>query len=175
MRAYIMGTWESEGLNSRSKRDRFEGVMVSSATVRYWRGAWVVDVSTTVEGKRKRVIESFGPGARGKAAAEGRRDELAPLSKTDRFWKQRHATFADLWKKFEAQLVGPVPGPATIQDYKAMARLYLIPLMGDQPLAQIDAEFLIGLKTRLLSEAGIKAAVAGGSGKPLAPRTVAKS
>jgi len=147
---------------------------VSSATVRYWRGAWVVDVSTTVNGKRKRAIESFGPGAKGKVAAEARRDELAPISKTDRFWKQRHATFADLWKEFEEQLVGPVPGPATIIDYKAMARLYLLPLMGDHPLSQIDAQFLIRLKTRLLSESGMKAAVPGGSGKPLAPRTVAK-
>jgi integrase len=149
---------------------------VSSATVRYWRGAWIVDVSTPVDGKRKRMIESFGAGAKGKAAAEAeaRRDELAPLSKTDRFWKQRHATFRDLWNRFAAQLVGPVPGPATIVDYKAMARLYLLPLMGDGPLSQIDAESLIGLKTRLLREAGVKAAVRGGSGKPLAPRTVAK-
>jgi integrase len=146
---------------------------VSSATVRYWRGAWVVDVSTKVNGKRKRAIESFGAGPKGKAAAQARRDELAPLTKTDRFWAQRHATLADLWKEFEAQL-GPVPGPATIVDYKAMARLYLLPLMGDRPLSQIDAQFLVQLKTRLLREAGIKAAVPGGSGKPLAPRTVAK-
>ncbi|MDB6087793.1 MAG: putative integrase, partial [Gammaproteobacteria bacterium] len=95
-------------------------------------------------------------------------------SRTERFWKRRNATFSDLWNKFEAQLAGPVPGPATIADYKSMGRLYLLPLMGDRLLSEIDGEFLVGVKTRLLTEPGVKAAAAKGSGKPLAPRTVAK-
>ncbi len=147
---------------------------MSSATVRYWRGSWVIDVSTTVDGQRKRLIESFGAGAKGKAAAHARRDELAPLSKTERFWKRRHATFADLWTKFDAQLVGPVPGPATIADYRAVATHYLLPAMGERLLTDIDAEFLMTFKAKLLTESGLKASGRQGSGQPLSPRSVAK-
>jgi len=41
-----------------------------SVFVRYWRGDWVADISSKENGKRKRLIESFGPGLKAKAAAE---------------------------------------------------------------------------------------------------------
>lgn len=84
---------------------------MATVTVRYWRGAWVVDVWDKVNGRRKRLIKAFGPGTPGKAAAEAYRDEIAPQTKTPKFWERYNATFRDLWNKFEAQLAGPVPGP----------------------------------------------------------------
>jgi integrase len=48
-----------------------------------------------------------------------------------------------------------------------MARMYLVPLLGDRLLAELDAQDIMDLKARLLTAAG-------GSGKPLSPRTVAK-
>ena len=145
-----------------------------SATVRYWRGAWVVDVSTLVDGRRKRSIKTFGAGAKAKTAAEGYRDEIAPQAKSSKFWERERATFRDLWTKFDAQLVGPEPGPATIADYRAVAKNYLLPELGDKRLKEIDSEELMAFKTKLLTEAGLKASGKEGSGKPLSPRTVAK-
>jgi hypothetical protein len=90
-----------------------------SASVRFWRGGWIVDLSTE-EGqrggprKRRRSIISFGAGAKAKAAAEAYRDEIAPKARVARFWERQSATFGLLWQKFDSQLVGPVPGPATI-------------------------------------------------------------
>jgi integrase len=147
---------------------------MASAKVRYWRGAWVVDVSDKVGGRRKRVIKAFGPGTKGKASAEAYRDEIAPQTKTPKFWERYNATFRELWNKFEAQLVGPVPGPSTIADYKAVAQNYLLPEFGDCLLREIDAEVLIAFKTKLLTQPGLKASVEGGSQKPLSARTVAK-
>ncbi len=150
-----------------------------SATVRYSRGGWIVDVSTE-EGKRgeprkrKRSIVSFGAGAVAKAAAEKYRDDIAPKTKHEKFWERQTATFAMLWEKFNAQLVGPVPGPATIQDYRSMAENYLLPDFGERLLNDIDAECLIAYRTKLLTQPGLKASVAAGTHKPLAPRTVAK-
>ena len=43
---------------------------MSSATVRFSRGAWVVDISTRIAGKRQRTIKTFGAGGRAKAAAQ---------------------------------------------------------------------------------------------------------
>ena len=43
---------------------------MASATVRFWRGAWIVDISTRIEGKRQRAIKTFGPGPLAKAAAQ---------------------------------------------------------------------------------------------------------
>src|SRR5216110_2949569 len=125
---------------------------MASATVRYWRGGWVVDVSTRQGGKRKRSIKAFGPGTRAKAAAEAYRDEIAPQAKAGRFWERQTATFADLWEKFAAhELIGPTPGPATVIDYKATARLYLLPRLGERLLAQIDAQAIMDLKAQLLT------------------------
>lgn len=147
---------------------------MATVTVRYWRGAWVVDVWDKVNGRRKRLIKAFGPGTQGKAAAEAYRDEIAPQTKTPKFWERYNATFRDLWNKFEAQLAGPVPGPATIADYKAVAQHYLLPEFGNCLLREIDAEALIAFKTKLLTQPGVKASVHSGSQKPLSPRTVAK-
>jgi len=146
---------------------------MASATVRYWRGGWIVDVGRYVEGRRERAIKSFGPGPKAKAAAEAYRDEIAPAAKAGRFWERQVATFRDLWGKFEAhELIGPTPGPATIADYKAVARLYLLPQLGDRLLGELDAQVVMDLKARLLREAGAKASAR--TGKPLSPRTVAK-
>jgi integrase len=148
---------------------------MASATVRYWRGGWVADVSTKIAGQRKRSIRAFGPGAKAKAAAEAYRDEIAPQAKAGKFWERQTAKFADLWEKFAAhELIGPTPGPATVVDYKATARIYLLPRLGERLLAQIDAQVVMDLKAQLLTEAGAKASSKEGSGKPLSPRTVAK-
>jgi hypothetical protein len=146
-----------------------------SVSVRYSRGGWVVDVSTRQRGKRsKRWIKAFGPGSQAKPAAEAYRDEIAPQARAPKFLERQTATFRDLWKKFDAQLVGPDPGPSTIADYRSMATHYLLPEFGDQRLREIDAEALIAFKTKLLTQPGRKAAAKQGSGKPLAARTVAK-
>jgi hypothetical protein len=130
---------------------------------------------STVDGKRKRTIKAFGPGSRAKAAAEAYCREVAPQAAAGKFWERQTATFGDLWGKFEAhELIGPTPGPATIVDYKTCARLHLLPRLGARLLAELDAQTIMDLKARLLTEAGAKAAVDGGSGKPLSPRTVAK-
>jgi hypothetical protein len=78
-----------------------------------------------VKGRRKkRWIKAFGSGTKAKAAAEAYRDEIAPQTRSASFHKRQTATFRNLWTAFEAQLVGPVPGPATIADYKAIGRDY---------------------------------------------------
>jgi hypothetical protein len=112
-------------------------------------------------------------GSKAKAAAEAYRDEIALQAKAGRFWERQTATFSTLWEKFEAhELIGPMPGPATITDYKACARMYLLPGLGERLLADLDAQAVMDLKARLLTEAGAKAAAV--SGRPLSPRTVAK-
>jgi integrase len=148
---------------------------MASATVRYWRGGWVVDVSNTVDGKRRRTIKAFGAGSKAKAAAEVYREAIAPQAKAGKFWERQSATFRDLWGRFEAQeLIGPTPGPATVADYRAVARLYLLPRLGERLLAELDAESVNALKAALLTEAGAKASGKEGGRKPLSPRTVAK-
>jgi len=63
-----------------------------------------------------------------------------------------------LRQKFEAhQLIAPTPGPATIADYKAVSRIYLLPRLGARLLAEIDAEAVTSLRAVMLSEAGAKA------------------
>ena len=144
-----------------------------SVSVRYWRGAWVVDVSARVDGKRKRSITTFGPGAKAKAAAQAYAAEISQPRKLSRFWQQQTATFRELWESFAAhELIGPTPGPATVADYKAVARIYLLPNLGTRLLFEIDAQVIMDLKSKLLTAAGSKAER--GSGKPLSPRTVAK-
>jgi integrase len=146
-----------------------------SATVRFSRRKWVVDVNERIDGKRKRTIKSFGAGRLAKLAAEAYRDEIAPDAKAGKHFERITATFGDLWAKFEAtELVGGGAGPATVADYKAMARNYLLPRLGPRLLAEIDAESLSALKARLLTEPGLKASGKEGSGKPLSARTVAK-
>ncbi len=148
---------------------------MASATVRYSRGGWVVDVSTRTSGKRQRSIKGFGPGAKAKAAAEAYRDEIAPQAKAGKFWERQTATFADLWDKFAGhELAGPDRRPSTIADYQAMGRLYLIPQLGARLLGEIDAETILDMKTALQASAGAKASGKAGSGKPLSPRTIAK-
>jgi integrase len=144
-----------------------------SVSVRYWRGAWVVDVSARVDGKRKRSITTFGAGAKARAAAQAYAREISQPKKLARFWEEQTLTFRNLWDRYVAhELIGLSPGPATVVDYKAMARIYLLPHFGDRLLFEIDAQAIMDLKAKLLTEAGSKAER--GSGKPLAPRTVAK-
>jgi integrase len=126
------------------------------------------------EGRRKRDITAFGAGSKAKAAAEAYRDEISTDVKSGRFWQRQVMTFTDLWALFDAQLVGPVPGPATIADYRSVANNYLLPELGSKLVKDIDAQTLIELRTKLLKNAGVKSAAEKGSGKPLAPRTVAK-
>jgi integrase len=57
---------------------------------------------------------------------------------------------------------------------QAIGRDYLLPELGNRLLKDIDAAALIDFKTKLLTQPGLKACRTGGSGKPLAPRTVAK-
>ena len=143
-----------------------------SVSVRYSRGSWVVDVSTKEGGKRKRDITAFGAGAKAKAAAEAYRDDIALDVKSGKFWQRRAMNFRDLWTLFDAQLVGPVPGPATIQDYRSVAANYLLPALGSTLVNDIDAQTIIDLRTQLLTNPGIKSAVTKGSHEPLAARTV---
>ena len=44
---------------------------MSSATVRFSRGAWVVDISTRTAGKRQRSIKAFGAAAPGEGWGPG--------------------------------------------------------------------------------------------------------
>lgn len=151
---------------------------MGSVTVRnIKRRGWCVDISTNADGERRRSIKTFGRGARARQAAEKYRDEQAQEIKTGKFWERRSATFRDLWEKFDAQeLVPGALGPATIADYKASARLYLLPYFGDRALNELerDIECVKAFKAKLLTEPGIKAAGKQGSGKPLSARTVAK-
>jgi hypothetical protein len=103
-----------------------------SVNVRYWRGAWVVDISTKICGKRQRAIKTFGAGAKAKAAAQSYAEEIAPQAKAGKFWERQRATFTDLWEKFAAhELASPDLRPSTVADYKALGRLYLVPYLGD--------------------------------------------
>jgi hypothetical protein len=45
---------------------------MASATFRCWRGAWVVDISTRIAGKRQRAIKTLGPSAKAKASRRWR-------------------------------------------------------------------------------------------------------
>ena len=148
---------------------------MASATVRFWRGAWVVDVSTRIAGKRQRTIKTFGPGAKAKAAAQAYAAEKAPQAKSGKFWERQTATFAELWEKFAAhELASPDLRPSTVVDYKALGRLYLVPHLGARLLAEIDAEAIMDMKGALQATPGAKASGKEGSGKVLSPRTVAK-
>jgi integrase len=148
---------------------------MSSVNVRYWRGAWVVDLSTKIAGKRQRSIKTFGAGAKAKAAAQAYAEEIAPQAKTGKYWERQAATFADLWEKFAThELSSPDLRPSTVADYKALGRLYLVPYLGDRLLSEIDTETILDMKASLQAQAGAKAAGKEGSGKPLSPRSVAK-
>jgi integrase len=148
---------------------------VASATVRFWRGAWVVDVSTRIAGKRQRAIKTFGPGAKAKAAAQAYAAEKAPEAKSGKYWERQTATFAELWEKFSGhELASPDLRPSTVADYKALGRLYLVPHLGARLLGEIDAEAIMDMKGALQADAGAKASGKEGSGKVLSPRTVAK-
>jgi integrase len=148
---------------------------MSSASVRFWRGAWVVDISNTVGGKRQRTIKTFGPGAKAKGAAQAYAGEIAPQAKGGKYWERQSATFADLWDKFAAhELAGSDRRPSTVADYKALGRLYLVPHLGARLLGDIDTEVIMTMKSALQADAGSKAAGREGSGKPLSARSVAK-
>ena len=150
---------------------------MASVTVRNVKNrGWVVDISTNVDGKRKRSMKTFGRGARAKDAAEQYRDEQAREIKTGKFWERRTTTFRELWEKFEAhELIPGALGPATIADYKASARLYLLRYFGEKPINELedDIEDIKNFKAKLLKEPGIKASGKQGSQKPLSARTVA--
>ena len=104
---------------------------MASATVRFWRGAWVVDISTRIACKRQHAIKTFGPGAKAKAAAQAYAAEKAPQAKSGKYWERQTASFAELWEKFAAhELASPDLRPSTVSDYKALGRLYLIPHLG---------------------------------------------
>jgi len=137
-----------------------------SVNVRYWCGAWVVDVSTKIAGKRQRSIKTFGQGAKAKTAAQAYAEEIAPQAKAGKFWERRTATFADLWDKFAAhERASPDLRPSTVADYKALGRLYLVPHLGprllSEPNAQgerhpIDADILLrNILRRALRKAGL--------------------
>jgi integrase len=146
-----------------------------SVNVRFWRGAWVVDVSTKIAGKRQRSIKTFGAGTKAKAEAKAYAEEIAPQAKAGKYWERRTATFADLWDKFAAhELASPDLRPSTVADYKALGRLYLVPHLGARLLSEIDTETILDMKTQLQAAAGAKAAGKEGTGKPLSPRSVAK-
>jgi integrase len=148
---------------------------MSSTTVRFWRGAWVVDISERTDGKRQRTIKTFGAGAKAKAAAQAYATDKAPQAKGGKYWERQSATFADLWDKFAAhELTGSDRRPSTVADYKALARLYLVPHLGACRLADIDTEVIMTMKSALQAEPGSKAAGKEGSGKPLSARSVAK-
>lgn len=148
---------------------------MASATVRFWRGGWVVDVSTTIDGKRRRTIKSFGEGSKAKAEAQAYRDEVAPQAKAGKYWQRQTMTFAGLWLKFEAgELASPELRASTVADYKALGRLYLVPLLGPKLLAEIDVETIMDLKRDLQTMPGAKAGGKEGSRKPLSARSVAK-
>jgi hypothetical protein len=67
---------------------------MASSTVRYWRGAWVVGVSTRIAGKRQRTIKTFAPGAKAKSAAQAYAAEKAPQAKSGKYWERQTATFS---------------------------------------------------------------------------------
>lgn len=99
---------------------------MSSASVRYWRGAWVVDISSRTDGKRQRTIKTFGVGAKAKAAAHAYANDKAPQAKGGKCWERQSATFADLRDKFAAhELAGSDRRPSTVVNYKARARRHL--------------------------------------------------
>ena len=148
---------------------------MASATVRFWRGGWVVDVSTTINGKRKRSIRGFGEGSKAKAAAHAYRDEIAPQTKNGRFWERQTITFAGLWEKFAVdELASPDLRASTVADYKALGRLYLVPHLGPHLLAEIDVETIMNLKRALQTSPGAKAGGKEGSKKCLSARSIAK-
>jgi hypothetical protein len=148
---------------------------VASASVRFSRGVWVVDISTTVDGKRKRSIKAFGAGAKAKAAAMAYRDEIAPQAKAGKFWEKQAMTFRQLWKKFDAlELSTNERAASTIVDYRSLGRLYLLPHFGDRLLSEIDTELISSFKAELQTTAGAKASGKEGSGKPLSARSVTK-
>jgi hypothetical protein len=123
---FSLGTKNDSRANGPAPRDWCNG--------RYWRGAWVVDVSTKVAGKRQRSIKTFGVGAQAKAEAQAYAQGIAPQAKTGKFWERQSATVADLWGKFAAhELASPDLRPLTVADYKALGRLYLILQLGDRP------------------------------------------
>jgi hypothetical protein len=143
---------------------------MASATVRFWRGAWVVDVSTRIAAKRQRTIRTFGAGAKAKAAAHAYAAEKAPQAKSGKFWERQTATFAELWEKFSAhELASPDLWPSTVGDYKALGRLYLGPHLGSRLLGEIDAETIMEMKGKLQAAAGAKASGKEGSGKGHTP------
>src|SRR4029077_15487667 len=75
--------------------------------------AWVLDISTKVDGKRQRTIKAFGKGPEGKAAAVAYAAETGTQAKSERYRERQTATFRDLWDKFAAhELIGPTPGPS---------------------------------------------------------------
>jgi hypothetical protein len=130
-----------------------------SVNVRHWRGAWVVDLSTKIAGKRQRSIKTFGAGAKAKSAAQAYAESIAPQAKSGKFWERQDATFADLWDKFTAhELASPDLRPSTVADYKALGRLYLVPHLGDRLLNDIDTETILDMKTQLQAAPGSKAA-----------------
>jgi hypothetical protein len=77
---------------------------------------------------------------RQKAAAEAYRDEIAREVKFGKFRQLQVTTFKELWTLFDAQLVGPVPGPATIADYRSVAVNYLLPELGSKRCGQAVAQ-----------------------------------
>ena len=146
-----------------------------SVNVRFWRGAWVVDLSTKIAGKRQRSIKTFGPGAKAKAAAQAYAEEIAPQAKAGKFWERQSATFRDMWAQYETHvLASPDLRPSTTADYRAIGRLYLLPHLGDRLLNDIDKTAILDMKATLQGSPGAKAAGAEGSGKPLSARSVAK-
>lgn len=148
---------------------------MASATVRNSRGVWIADISTTVGGKRKRTIKTFGAGPKAKRAAESYCAEIAPQVAANKYLARQSMSFSDLWEKFKVQeLSTPERRESTVTDYLALARLYLLPRLGSCLLADVDVELIMQMKSALQADPGAKASGKSGTQRPLSARSVAK-
>jgi integrase len=142
-----------------------------SVNVRYWRGAWVCDVSTTVAGKRQRSIKAFGAGRTAKIEAEAYAAEARKQLDSGSFRARQTTTFAALWEDFLRFHLASLK-PSTAADYKTLGRLYLLPKIGSFMLSDIRVRVLEELKEYWQASSGVKASR--GSQKALSDRSVAK-
>lgn len=148
---------------------------MASLKVRYSRGVWVVDISEYIAGKRVRSIKTFGKGRAAELEARAFETDQRQQADTGSFRSRQTMTFGVLWRKFEEhELIGTEPGPATVADYKSMARNYLLPEFENVLLKSIDSDRLMTYKAKLLTVSGVKASGKEGTRKPLSARTVAK-
>ncbi len=143
-----------------------------SVSVRRYRGAWCVDVSTRESGgKRQRAIKAFGKGKAGKDDAEAYAAEMRRQLKAHTFHERRTMTFADLWADF-SRFHMPEVRVSTAADYVALGKHYLLPHFGERPLSEIRVRDVELFREALRSAPGRKAEK--GSKRALSDRSVAK-